>query len=223
MSALGNPLPERALVIPIVWGKANPRAQSAEALEAEVSDETLLLRLRHRDKEALDILFDRHSRVIFGIGFRILGDRGEAEEIVQEVFLYLYERAALFDPAKGDAKPWIVQVGYHRALDRKGHLARRRFWSGTGLHSVGDTLTDMNDMEREILHKLDRDQLERAFQDLPDKQRVTLKLYFFEDMTLREISEKMGDPLPNVRHHYYRGLERLRKSAFVQQLRDKQR
>jgi RNA polymerase sigma-70 factor (ECF subfamily) len=65
--------------------------------------------------------------------------------------------------------------------------------------------------------------LERAFEQLPEIQRVTLELFYFEGLELREISERLNEPLGNSRHHFYRGLERLRKSAFVQRLRETKR
>jgi RNA polymerase sigma-70 factor (ECF subfamily) len=79
------------------------------------------------------------------------------------------------------------------------------------------------DLDREIGSKLNRAQLQKAFAELPDVQRVTLELFYFEGLDLREISEKLSEPLGNTRHHFYRGLERLRKSAFVQKLRETKR
>ena len=76
-------------------------------------------------------------------------------------------------------------------------------------------------MDREIGAKLDREQLRKAFAQLPQAQRLTLELFYFEGLDLREISRKLEDTLGNTRHHFYRGLERLRKSAFVQKLRDR--
>jgi RNA polymerase sigma-70 factor (ECF subfamily) len=79
------------------------------------------------------------------------------------------------------------------------------------------------DLEREIGSRLKHAQLQKAFAELPDVQRVTLELFYFEGLDLREISERLNEPLGNTRHHFYRGLERLRKSAFVQRLRETKR
>jgi RNA polymerase sigma-70 factor (ECF subfamily) len=178
-----------------------------------------MARLRVREANALEILFDRYSRLVLGIALRTLKDYGEAEEALQDTFLYLYQKAALFDPLKGSAKAWIVRVAFHRALDRKSHLSRGRFYGGTEIDRVDDTLLGTTDLDREISAKLDRAQLERAFAQLPEAQRRTLEMYYFEGMELREIAGKRNEPLGNVRHHYYRGLERLRKSAFIGKLR----
>lgn len=86
---------------------------------------------------------------------------------------------------------------------------------------MDDTLLGETDLDREIGAKLNRAQLKKAFEELPEMQRGTLELFYFEGLELREISEKLNEPLANVRHHYYRGLEKLRKSAFVKKLKEK--
>jgi RNA polymerase sigma-70 factor, ECF subfamily len=204
----------RAQRIPVI---ASPDSAGAGAL----SDEELIYLLREEDADALDDLFDRYSRLVYAIALRVLKDAGEAEEIVQESFLYVYRKAQTFEPARGTAKVWIVQVAYSRARDRRTHLSRRGFYSRADIESVGldGTLLEQGDVERKIGAKLDFDRLQFAFDDLSQVQRQTLQLFYFEEMGLKEISEQLHEPLGNVRHHFYRGLEKLRKSAVVQRLR----
>lgn len=180
-----------------------------------------MARLQASDSAALDLLFGRYARLVLGIALRILDDYGEAEDVVQEAFLYLYQKAFLFSSAKGTARAWIIQIAFHRALDKRMYLGRRGFYLGTEIDSLDDTLLGETDLDREIGAKLDRAQLEKAFEELPALQRRTLELFYFEGLELREIAEKLAEPLENVRHHYYRGLERLRKSTFVRKLREK--
>ena len=214
---------ERALSFPIVWGRtsrsvvAKPDTPDAQC----PTGEELMARLQANDATALDILFDRFSRLVLGIALRVLRDYGEAEDVVQEVFFHVFQKAAVFDPLKGSAKTWVVQIAYHRALDRRAHLGRRGFYLGTEIASLDDTLLGETDLDREIGAKLNRVQLEKAFEELPEIQRRTLELFYFEGLELREISEKLNEPLENIRHHYYRGLAKLRKSAFVKKLREK--
>ena len=176
--------------------------------------------LQVKDAEALDLLFGRYSRLVFAIALRILNDRSEAEDVVQEVFFSLYQKALLYDSAKGTAKGWIVQVAFSRARDRRAHLSRRGFYSGTDVESLQDTLIGLTDVEHEVGTRLDFSQLRCAFEDLTTIQRQTLELFYFEELDLREISERLREPFGNVRHHFYRGLERLRKSPVVKRLRD---
>jgi RNA polymerase sigma-70 factor (ECF subfamily) len=208
--------------MPVVWGRPRRRVISEPDVRVlECPDDELMVRLQSGDSTALDLIFDRYSRLVLGIALRVLHDYGEAEDVVQDVFFHMFQKASLFDPSKGSAKGWIVQVAYHRSLDKRAHLGRRGFYLGTDVESLDDTLLGETDLDREIGAKLNRAQLEKAFEELPEMQRRTLELFYFEGLDLREISEKLNEPLPNVRHHYYRGLAKLRKSAFVKKLREK--
>jgi RNA polymerase sigma-70 factor, ECF subfamily len=211
----------RAVTFPIAWSRS--QELSAPAVEAaggrSPSDEEVMARLQSNDSAALEILFGRYGRLVLAVARGIVRDRGEAEDVVQEAFFYLYKKSMLFDSSKGSAKNWIIQIALHRALDRKSHLARRGFYAGTDIGALGDTLLGETDLDREIGAKLNRVQLERAFEQLPEMQRLTLELFYFEGLDLREISMKLNQSLGNSRHYFYRGLERLRKSAFAQSLR----
>lgn len=218
---MSSPPNGRALALPVVWGSTRESALSLPVVEVRSpSDEELMSSLQAKDSKALELLFDRYSGLVFGIALRILNDHSEAEEVVQEAFFYVYQRALIFDPLKGSAKGWVVQVAFSRARDRKAHLSRRGFYSGTDIDSLDDTLLGQNDVEREIGARLDFSQLQCAFEDLTHMQRQTLEMFYFEGMELREISERLHEPFGNVRHHFYRGLERLRKSPAVKRLRE---
>lgn len=186
------------------------------------NDELLMVCLQSHDHEALAELFRRHSHLVFRIGYRVLEDAGEAEEMVQDVFLYMYQRAAQFDQARGSAKAWIVQVTHSRALDRRDFLQRRHFYGGTDVAEFADTLAGESDVEQSAMSKWNLVQLETALRDLPENQRRTIEMFFFEGLELREITLKLDESLENVRHHYYRGLQKLRKSGIVQSLRGKE-
>jgi len=209
------------LELPSAQRNCSP-AVSESADRHTLSDERLIDLLRSEDAEALDVLFSRHSRLVYGIALRILKDAGEAEEVVQECFLYLFRKAATFQPSRGSAKVWIVQIAYSRARDRKEHLSRRGFYLRTDLDAdeLGGGPAGSADLEREIGARLDFERLNQAFLDLSDFQRRTVQLFYFEGLDLREISECLHEPLGNVRHHFYRGLERLRKSAMAERLRN---
>jgi RNA polymerase sigma-70 factor (ECF subfamily) len=224
-SGVSLPPPGRALTFPVTWVGTQQRPDEGPAVPARPlpTDEEVMLRLGSNDTGALEILFERYARLVFRIARGVLRDSGEAEDVVQESFLHLYKKAGLFDGSKGSAKNWIVQIALHRALDRKAHLARRGFYFGTELSALGDTLLGGTDLDREIGARLNRALLEKAFVELPEIQRLTLELFYFEGLDLREISEKLNESLGNTRHYFYRGLERLRKNAFVQKLRENKR
>lgn len=213
----------RGLFFPTVWSAGAERSVT-EPIRAQAqcpSDDELMSRLCRNDASAIELLFARYSRLVLGIALRVLHDRGEAEEVVQDAFFSVFQSARLFEPSKGTAKAWIVQIAFHRALDRKSFLDRRGFYLGTDVECLDYTLFEKADLDREIEAKLLRVQIDKAFEELPEVQRRTLELFYFEGLELREISEKLNEPLGNVRHHFYRGLERLRKSTFIQALREK--
>jgi RNA polymerase sigma-70 factor, ECF subfamily len=211
------------MFLSLVWPMERREVVSSpdEPESRQITDEALLSALKTKDRQALSELFCRFSRLVFSIGLRILRDAGEAEEIVQEVFLFLYQRAELFDEKKGGAKAWIVQVTYHRSLDRKKYLHRRNFYFGTDVELLADTLTGQADVERDLASRLSREHLTEAFKSLSERQRLTLELFFFEELDFHEIAARLDESLENVRHHYYRGLQKLRKDSFVKKLKDK--
>ena len=213
---------ERALQVSLLWTKEKRSTPSVIPIndKGTRSDEGLMDSLKENDQDALAELFRRYSRLVFSIGFRILEDAGEAEEIVQDVFLYLHQKSTQFDQAKGSAKAWIIQVTHSRSLDRKKFLRRRHFYVGTDVVELADTLAGTSDVERHVMSKWNLGQLEIALRDLPDKQRRTLEMFFFDGLALKEIAQKLGESAENVRHHYYRGLQKLRRNGIVQTLKD---
>lgn len=186
---------------------------------AAPSDEELLARVEKKDYDAVGVLFDRYARLFRGIAYRILGDRGEAEDMVQEIFLRLCQKSNTFDPAKGSARTWMVQFAYRRSFDRRSYLARRFFYGGTEIARLQNTLQEAIGLEERIAARLTGEQLRAAFEELTGKEATTLQLFFFEGCELREIAERLGDSLGNTRHYYYRGLERLRRTAIAMAVR----
>ncbi len=221
---MSSPPQGRALALPFMRARTpqGPVTVAEKVAASGQSDEDAMAQLQARDSNGLNLLFDRYARLVLSIALRILRDYGEAEEVVQDVFFYVYRKSALFEPARGSAKAWIVQIAFHRALDRKAHLSRRGFYLGTDIDPLHDTLLGHTDLEQEIGSEMNRLHLERAFEELPEIQRRTLDMFYFQGLELREISERLNEPLGNVRHHFYRGLEKLRKSAFVRRLWEKQ-
>ena len=215
--------PRRALPFPAAWETQERPTMPVVSERRIPSDEEVMSRIQSNDTNALEILFERYARLVYRIARGIIRDAGEAEDVVQESFFHVYKKSGLFDESKGTVKNWILQIALHRTLDRKAHLARRGFYLGTNIDSLDDILLGRTDLDREVGAKMDLEQVEKAFEELPNTQRLTLELFYFEGLDLREISQKLNQPLGNTRHHFYRGLERLRKSAFVQSLRETKR
>lgn len=176
-----------------------------------VSDEDLLESIRNGSKDALSTLFWRHGRAVLHIAWRILRDDAEAADVRQDVFVAIFQNARLFDASKGSASSWMMQIAYRRAIDRRRYLMNRQHYDAAVFDEHASNIgtaplsTDVID-GKAILSRL-RDTLS------PD-QRETLELHLFEGLSLREIADRRGQSLGNVRHHYYRALDRLRSQVF---------
>ena len=189
-------------------------AAGDDVLAKEATDEALLTQISHGDSEALAILFRRYARLVWSVARRILGNSEEADDLLQDVFLYLKRKASAFDSAKGPARSLIVHITYQRAISRRRYLTSRHFYSSEDLEdeNARQVLAPAATLYDESLEAhFGREGLKKALNGLSTEQRETLQLYFFEGFSLEEIAARTGQSFGNVRHHYYRGLEKLRK------------
>jgi RNA polymerase sigma-70 factor, ECF subfamily len=192
---------------------------------SEASDERLLEQVREGIKEALAILFRRHARAVRNIAYRILRNESEADDLVQEVFLQLFRKAGLYDAVPGAARAWIFHMAYHCAFDRRRYLNSRHFYSSQKLEDsalrLADPREDLPFHEQSIEGVLGKQLTEKFNSRLTPEQRETIQLFFFEGYALKEIAQRTGRSLVNVRNHYYRGLDRLRKYVLPENMRSK--
>jgi RNA polymerase sigma-70 factor (ECF subfamily) len=208
------------------FGKTKPSGAVPMAAEpvspVEVTDEILIMEAGVGNRGSLAQLFRRHARLVRSIGERILRDKSEADDLVQEVFLYLHRKSGLFDRTKGSGRSWIVQVAYTQALLRRRELKAHGFY----LSGIPDKHTDCHrpvglevaDYDRTVEGMFGRNGWKKIVEDLTEDQRETLRLHFFEGYTFAEIAERIGQSHRNIRNHYYRGLEKLRKHLANAQL-----
>jgi RNA polymerase sigma-70 factor (ECF subfamily) len=184
----------------------------------EIPDEVLMARVGDGEKEALACLFHRYARLVRAVGYKILRDDSEADDLVQDVFLFIHQKSAVFDSFKSSARSWIVQMAYHRAIDRRRYLDSRHFYSHVDLEDVGNELSApgarSERYENSIEEVLGRVGLRKVFGVLSEIQRQTLGLHLLDGYTFEEIAVKLDQSRGNVKHHYFRGLERLRKQLF---------
>jgi RNA polymerase sigma-70 factor (ECF subfamily) len=186
--------------------------------DVDPSDETLMVRIREGDKDALALLFRRHARVVRGVAYRILRDSSEADDLLQDIFLLLYRKCGNFDASKGQARSWILQMTYRRAISRRRYLDCRHFYTRIDLDElVGALPNDRGNNKRyedSIEGVLGNGALEKMLQSLSENQRQTFRLFFVEGYSLDEIASQLGQSRGNVQHHYFRGHEKLRKQIF---------
>jgi RNA polymerase sigma-70 factor, ECF subfamily len=182
-----------------------------------LADEGLLAQISTGDREALASLFRRYASLVRGVAARILRDVAEADDLVQDVFLFIHRKSGSFDGSKSSARSWIVQMTYHRAIDRRRYLHSRHFYTQVDLNGETEVLDPHAEMgkgngfRRELVGNTT---IQGLLDTLTDDQRNTLSLHFYEGYTFAEIASKLDQSLGNIRNHYYRGLEKLRKQMF---------
>lgn len=193
--------------------------------QAVISDEALMEQIRGGEREALGQLFRLYARAVRNVAIRILRDEAEADDLVQEVFLFVFRKADLYNPEKGTALTWIFRVTYHRAFDRRRYLIARKFYLSQEIEPLLGRLEDPRQEIRFNVQSwegvLGEKMADRFRSRLTPEQQETLQLFFFEGYALKEIAELTGRSLVNVRSHYYRGLERLRQYVLPQNKRSK--
>ena len=189
----------------------------------DVSDETLMANICEGDKEALASLFRRYARIVRGVAYRVLRDTSEADDLLQDIFLLVHRKCSMFDASRGPARFWILQMTYHQAIARRRYLNSRHFYPRVDLDEVGRELaapgTDSSGSEDSGDGLLGGKGFKRVFEALSENQRKTLQLFFVEGHTLGEIATKLNQTRGNVKNHYFRGLEKLRKQVFGNKLR----
>jgi RNA polymerase sigma-70 factor, ECF subfamily len=175
----------------------------------KLRDEDVVSHLKAGHADALAVIFNRYHSLIFTVAFKILRDVGEAEDVMQAVFLELYKSVAQYDPSRGTLKVWILQFAYHRSINRREYLNVRKFYQHDDIDSVLQRPLTIAGYGMLTLQEI-RSLLRQGLEQLTADQRRTLEAVFFEGLTCKEIAEKTGESVENVRHFYYRGLDKLR-------------
>ncbi len=193
------------------------------ASHTESADEALLTKIYDGDRDALGQLFRRYAGLVRGLSLRILRDEGEAEDLVQDLFLFIQREARVYDSSKSTARSWVVQMTYRRAISRRRYLTARGHYKNSELDccvpGFAGATTPTYDSSIEAL--FGREGLKKVMGELTAEQHETLRLHFYEGYTLAEIGEKLGQSVGNVRHYYYRGLEKLRKQVRESKLQNR--
>ncbi len=179
------------------------------------SDTDLMDALRRGCNDALAVLFERHSALVFRIARAILRDDGEAEETVQRVFLDVFRAVNQFNPARGSFKTWLLQYAYHRTINRREHLQANHFYNREELDELTPAelfygaghLVCLPPQEVACL-------VEQVLALLEPRQRKVIELTYFEGLTAEEVAKATGNSASSVRNNLYRGLSKLRNAVL---------
>ena len=175
-----------------------------------LTDEALLHNIAHGCEDCFDLLFLRFFRPVLNMAFKIIRDRSEAEDVVQEVFLAIHEQRERFDPSLGSARTWVIQFGYYKSMKRRTYLWNRQFYA-PHVDEDGDG-RDPALVQPEFIQRSaeEKEIIEQGLACLNPAQRRIMELVHFEGHTLREISQMEGKELGAIRNSYYRGLKTMK-------------
>jgi len=186
--------------------------QNQEDTSADIA---LIDRIVARDETAVGALYDRHSRLLFGLILRIIRDRSEAEEILQEVFVLVWTRAETYNVSLGPPAAWLVRIARNRAIDRlRANSVRVR-----AVESAPEPPPSENPESQASASEQQR-AVARALESLPADQRVLIEQAYFLGLTQSELAERFKLPLGTVKTRIRTGMLALRErlsQAFLEQ------
>ena len=165
-----------------------------------------------RDPDALARLYGLYAASLYGLALRITGDRIEAEDVLQEIFLQLWNRPEQYKEARGSPFTWMMTLCRNRAIDK----VRSRLVRAKGHHRASEENAVMSaaesapDRENEFDAESRQKAVNRAMSALPEDQRRAIEMAYFEDLTQSEIAEKLGVPLGTVKTRIRLGMMKLR-------------
>jgi RNA polymerase sigma-70 factor, ECF subfamily len=171
-----------------------------------------------RDPRAIEALYDQYGGVAFAFAYRLLGERGIAEDVVQEAFLNIWRQGVTYDAARGSARTWVLTIVHHRAIDqirsmRTRNRADTEITAAVPLPSHEDTWATVDQM-------LETEQVRQAMAHLPPEQRQVVDLVYYGGLTHQEIADHVGVPLGTVKGRLRLALEKLRDSLRPPDPRD---
>lgn len=173
-----------------------------------LADEDLISMVGDEDPDAFAALYDRHSRAAFSLGYRIMGQRQTAEDLVQEVFLKVWRSATSYRAERGSVRTWILSIVHHRGIDQLRATASRQRTKDR--FEANAEKSQPSEAFAETWKNSQRDQVREALKTLPEEQLKVLELAYFSGYTHLEISELMNLPLGTVKGRMRLGLKKMR-------------
>ena len=178
----------------------------------ELSEASLIEQVAKRNSDALGILYDRYGQAVYSLFLRTAKHRGAAEDLTQELFLRVWNRARYFDPAKGSLGVWVLSIARYMAIDYV-RSAESRFSSKLRpLNDVEFRVESTNTVVPSETALDDVRTVQSAFSYLSQRQKEVLKLAYFEGLSQSEIAAKLGQPLGTVKSWMRSGLLRMREA-----------
>ncbi|HWW20715.1 MAG TPA: sigma-70 family RNA polymerase sigma factor [Steroidobacteraceae bacterium] len=178
----------------------------------QTQDAALIERIRNADRTAFMTFYDRFSPLLFSVAARVLGDRKEAEDVLQEVMLVIWNKSGEYHPELGSLSSWAVALTRNKALDRLRSRTRRLRLIEEVAIMAEDSDGSSSPSANEVLHGRERaEMLRTAMKQLPAEQRMAIELAFFTGLSQTDIATRLQQPLGTVKARIRRGMLRLRE------------
>ena len=171
------------------------------------SDEELIASIQRKDAAALETLYDRHRVLIYSLALRMLGNRTDAEDVVQETFVSVWRASDTYRAERSGGRSWLISIVHHRSIDK---LRSRKSRPQPVALEDGVDLPDPSDVWHEVAQKLTGENVRDALRRLPPEQRETIELAYFKGYTHTQIASQMQVPLGTVKGRMRIGLHKLK-------------
>jgi RNA polymerase sigma-70 factor, ECF subfamily len=175
-----------------------------------LADEDLMPLVQRKDALAFELLYDRHGGAAYSLAYRIVGDRGSAEDVTQEAFLSLWRSGAKYDRARGSVRTWLLGVVRNRAIDALRRQATRAPTVELELERLADTGPAAQLTDTEALRQEAAREVRGALKMLPADQLKVIELAYFGGLSHSEIAEALGMPLGTVKGRMRLAMEKIR-------------
>ena len=184
---------------------------SQQQMAEETVQAQLLCRIAQEDRNALAEFYDQVAGILFSTAVRILGDPEEAEEVIQDAFVQIWEKAVVFDPAAGSPLGWAITIVRNRSIDRL-RSRRRRSRLAAELEQEAKGAIANSAPGASALAEDELASVRAAVSSLPEEQRQAIEMAFFGGLTHYEIADALKQPLGTVKARIRRGMLKLRES-----------
>jgi RNA polymerase sigma-70 factor, ECF subfamily len=174
------------------------------------NDEQLLAKIALGDRSAFGALYDRFSTPLYSLALKMLASEAEAQDLLQEVFLSVWNKATTFRAERGTAFSWVVAHLRHRAIDRIRSRRRRAELIEANAPDLEPSGSAMPSSSQNAVTSERAREVRSALGQITDEQREVLRLAYFEGLTLAEIAQDLEEPLGTIKARAYRGMARLR-------------
>ena len=178
----------------------------------EQSDEALILAIAGGAVWAMEPLYQRYSRILYSMAYRMVSDHQIAEDLIQEAFLSVWRRAISYSPQSGAVRSWLISIVHHRTIDYLRSVRRRSVMKEATWEEVEqDDRAAVPDVWDEAWQSIQSSQVRAALMDIPTEQRMVIELAYFQGWTHTEIAEGCLIPLGTVKARMRLGLKHLKR------------